>query len=511
MKLLLQGRLYITSKRVCFSSFFNQITLFGKGTKIVIPYKDIIKLEKKQNALIFNNSINIITKTQEFFLTSFIYRDKAFSVLESTLNKDKNPREISENNANEENVSEDEGKEEMKTCWDYQKAHNNLHNEINPELEKLQFPLEEEKDEINIFLNEICEIENERMVNLKDLDLFSSKAQNILEEETATPIQIVFKAICEGIGGVVQTGFGQACKNYNYQPTNPSPPFPLYFTSYSESLAPLLANTTNSEARNLFLQNIKNWPAKCEMEVSFKHSLEGESLVPFLPKFCEILEKKTIYPISSNFVVIDIKGYNKNVPYGNYFYYQIQWQIRQKVVLGGENSSYDFQTSFLQHFRCVFFKNTIMKGKIKNASFSKTKASHKIFMEFMNKYIEIQRKKYNARIKELSCTQINKPRINNWNSEKEEYKNENWCRGLENCKECDEELAGIALLEKEEFDVKNKFISQACYNELQKHSRQIKPMNRIINNQRILFFISCANFFLLLILIIILFILLQRS
>ena len=79
-KILLQGRLYVFNTRLCFHSYFNAQTLFGH-TKLNIPIDDIIKFEKRTNALIFHNAIAIITKGGELFFASFMSRDTTFDLL----------------------------------------------------------------------------------------------------------------------------------------------------------------------------------------------------------------------------------------------------------------------------------------------------------------------------------------------------------------------------------------------------------------------------------------------
>lgn len=76
LKILIQGRLYLTNKRLCFHSYFNDKTIFGKETKIMIPLTNIQRIEKKTNVVVFSNSISIFTKEgREIFITSFVYRD----------------------------------------------------------------------------------------------------------------------------------------------------------------------------------------------------------------------------------------------------------------------------------------------------------------------------------------------------------------------------------------------------------------------------------------------------
>lgn len=99
MKILLQGRLYITNQRLCFHSFFNnKFVIFGKDTKLTIPLNHIISLEKRVNAIFFDNSIAVITKDEkETFFTSFLLRDKAFEVIKMLLEKDGKPNKHNPN------------------------------------------------------------------------------------------------------------------------------------------------------------------------------------------------------------------------------------------------------------------------------------------------------------------------------------------------------------------------------------------------------------------------------
>lgn len=46
-KIILQGKLYVTSGRICFHSYFNAANLFFGSTFLQIPKKDIVKIEKR--------------------------------------------------------------------------------------------------------------------------------------------------------------------------------------------------------------------------------------------------------------------------------------------------------------------------------------------------------------------------------------------------------------------------------------------------------------------------------
>ncbi|KAL7752087.1 hypothetical protein RI367_002617 [Sorochytrium milnesiophthora] len=79
-EILVQGRLYITSYHVCFNA-----TIFGRwGTTLVIPFVDIVNLEKKMTAFVFANAIEITVKSgPRYFFASFIFRELAFNLMAS--------------------------------------------------------------------------------------------------------------------------------------------------------------------------------------------------------------------------------------------------------------------------------------------------------------------------------------------------------------------------------------------------------------------------------------------
>ena len=91
-KILLQGKFFITNKRIWFKSLFNANTLFGK-TIIMIPLKDIISIEK-QSYLALDNSIVVETEKVSYFFTNYLSRDNCFDLLQEELNKVKktNPK-----------------------------------------------------------------------------------------------------------------------------------------------------------------------------------------------------------------------------------------------------------------------------------------------------------------------------------------------------------------------------------------------------------------------------------
>eukprot|EP00397_Hematodinium_sp_SG-2012_P007489 GEMP01007535.1.p1 GENE.GEMP01007535.1~~GEMP01007535.1.p1 ORF type:complete len:803 (+),score=200.96 GEMP01007535.1:50-2458(+) len=78
--ILLQGKLYICDACMAFFSYFNDKTVFGSPTLIVLPWEDVIRLGKASNVWI-PNSIEVFTKTNTYFLTSFMERDSTYKLL----------------------------------------------------------------------------------------------------------------------------------------------------------------------------------------------------------------------------------------------------------------------------------------------------------------------------------------------------------------------------------------------------------------------------------------------
>lgn len=91
-KVLLSGRLHVTNKRVLFRSLFNEKTLFGKGTKIVLHLEDITWIEKRcyNDIKMFPNSILIRVSNPEprnYFFTSMMKngRKQSYELIKSML------------------------------------------------------------------------------------------------------------------------------------------------------------------------------------------------------------------------------------------------------------------------------------------------------------------------------------------------------------------------------------------------------------------------------------------
>ncbi|KAI3628853.1 hypothetical protein CBS14141_000556 [Malassezia furfur] len=75
-ELLIQGRMYVSEARVCFHS-----NIFGWVTSIVVPFADIVSIEKRNTAYLIPNAILIKTLQSKYHFSSLVTRDSTYSML----------------------------------------------------------------------------------------------------------------------------------------------------------------------------------------------------------------------------------------------------------------------------------------------------------------------------------------------------------------------------------------------------------------------------------------------
>ncbi|PSK40515.1 hypothetical protein C7M61_000160 [Candidozyma pseudohaemuli] len=75
-EILLQGRLYVTERSLCFNS-----NLLGWVTSLIVPFEDIQRIDKKSTAGLFPNGISIETKEAKHNFASFLSRDSTYDFL----------------------------------------------------------------------------------------------------------------------------------------------------------------------------------------------------------------------------------------------------------------------------------------------------------------------------------------------------------------------------------------------------------------------------------------------
>ena len=74
--LLIQGRLYLSESHLCFHS-----SIFGWVTSIVIPFSEVISIEKRNTAYLIPNAISVRTLESRYLFSSLVSRDMVYSML----------------------------------------------------------------------------------------------------------------------------------------------------------------------------------------------------------------------------------------------------------------------------------------------------------------------------------------------------------------------------------------------------------------------------------------------
>lgn len=80
--ILLQGRMYISDQHLCFYS-----NILGWVSTVIIPFNEIVQIEKKTTAGIFPNGIVIDTLHTKYIFASFISRDATFDLITDVWNQ----------------------------------------------------------------------------------------------------------------------------------------------------------------------------------------------------------------------------------------------------------------------------------------------------------------------------------------------------------------------------------------------------------------------------------------
>ena len=83
MKVLVQGKLYVSNQALYFHSLWNdKFIIFGNSTKIKVPLSNVKDVNKAKNAKIFDNSIIIkLYSGSDIFITSFLSRDECYKLI----------------------------------------------------------------------------------------------------------------------------------------------------------------------------------------------------------------------------------------------------------------------------------------------------------------------------------------------------------------------------------------------------------------------------------------------
>lgn len=324
-KIVIQGKLFISNKKLAFHSYFNRFTLLGE-TKMIIPKKDILRIEKRYNALIFDNSIAVITLKGEVFFTSFVFRDRAYISIIKTLTP-----------VEQKDIPIDEKPEETK-----------------------------EKPEINLEKDDVKVLDEEKIIDPETLIKLEERAnivkslhpkEEYFKEITYThvlPVKCrlddVVRIIYAGIpytykGKTFKSGFFEFLKTERSGDTQLlitefEPPIPPYYLSKDVPIEELVSAVHMSERRMEYIHPVK------------------KTGIPFIPKTCPVKEVHKMYWINNKELFYINEAKSEKVPYSDCFNIVCGFRIK-------ELDNCKIETSM--KLQIIFVKKTYLQGTLERA------------------------------------------------------------------------------------------------------------------------------------------------
>jgi hypothetical protein len=362
-RILLQGRLYITTKKIVFYSWFNNQTLFGT-TKLIVPKEDIVKIEKKKHLKIFDNSISITTKKSKLFFTSFVSRDICYIRL----------LEIYEPGLALPPAQDDADKED-----NFEGEHNDRECNKSTAFSKGMY--------YNKFLKRINFYKRLDEVHQKRLQLFESSGQYRLQNTfpktyfdheyfSNVPISMIYKSFFDN-----ETTCDEFERNKSFweslfemrNDTNiiyelNSKECPKFYDDM-EYMTSLFVNL-DEETINEFLNDIEKWTTKSTVfNYKFIHPIKKKLVGPDRLK---LKDEYNLFFISPKLLIIEIISYGSDFPYADCFIPIVQYRFNTEYKYSANENIFKFKTDITISFKIEFVKSCLFKSIIESEGFKES-------------------------------------------------------------------------------------------------------------------------------------------
>lgn len=374
-KILLQGKMYLTNKKIVFYSWFNNKTLFGH-TKLIIPLVEVVRIEKKYNLKIFDNSINIVTKKSELFFTSFVQRDNCYKIL--TRHWD-NTRKHEEEKEKDED-SDDECGVEVNEKGNNTRTTQNLalmkSNYIAKMLKRIDF------------LNRLEKVHQQRMndfLNANPDEFKSFKPENTFKKTyfkdeflSNCPLPLVYlnlfdrNTVCEelGKGKCFWESLYEMRNDYDLQFSfldNTSECIPNFFQDIEQTIS--LFGNPEEESFETFLNDVSSWPKALRYHYNFMHPIKKKLIGP---DRLRLKQEFNIYFVSPKCLIIEDIGYGYEFPYADCFVTTMQYRFDTNYKYSVNEGIFKFSTSFTCMFTMDFVKSCFFKGMIEDEGYKES-------------------------------------------------------------------------------------------------------------------------------------------
>ena len=404
-KILLHGKLYITTKKITFKSWFNNKTLFGT-TKLIIPLEDIEKIEKKTQLKIFDNSLEIVTKKLKLFFTSFAQRDHCYRLLLKLVMETKSRLKIESDLKEEKENAEEQNLENNRNNPNSKLRNFSVGNKI---LKKIDFY--KKLDLVHIENLEKFEKSN----FFKPLSFYT----NIYFDKEPMgniSLPVIYnyiynqEIICEDFK--LNKTFWESLfimrKDWDitYQLNkNNTPKF------YSD-LDYLMSTLSNFDEENLneFLEEIKTWPIdSTKFTYKLMHPVKKKA---FGPEKINMTTEYSLYFISPKLLIVEEISSSTGFMYCDYFSPMLQSRFYCDLKFNQSENVMKFQTTMTVGFQMHFYKSCMFKNLIESEGSRESQESIK-FTVFENFKLVLDRENsvFNEHFKKL--TEENTRRISN--------------------------------------------------------------------------------------------------
>ena len=399
-KILLQGKLYITNKKIEFSSLFNPVTFLGK-TNIQIPLKDIIEIQKKYY-LALDNSIQIKTEKVSYLFINFLSRDKCYALLETQINEIK--EKAKEQQQNNLDIFENKNIKEKYTSQKFKpKEIINMLEDINFNIRLNQLT----KERLSLFSKKY---KNEKEFIFLSDDKYSKKFVSHIFK--SCPLYICFKYICNASTQLDELGYSKGffenilLKNiskeiimiekddFNDNDIENKHIIPDYFNN-EDYVMDLFCSYDQNELDN-FLNEAQNWIHK------YEYSCYGLNKKKRNEKSATLIA----YFVSPLLLIFDIIDYYSGLKYGNNYVLLYRYRFDSYIKFNKKRGKFDFMTKLTVLFKVQFLSKPIINDNGNNQIYEdkeklfKNKIWDKL-LNIVNNYIQIFSDIYEKKTEEI--------------------------------------------------------------------------------------------------------------
>jgi hypothetical protein len=441
--ILLQGRLYITSKKLVFSSWFNNKTLFGE-TKLIIPLIDIVKIDKKYNLKIFDNSILITTKNSEMFFTSFVYRDNCFQIIKNLMNN------IIKEKKQEEDMIDDyvNSPQPLTSLMKENPNSNNVVLGMNDKFTRSTQILNLLKStKFNSWLNTKTQERIKKFEDLRLLQSSNSFEKRYINEENIgnIPPPFIFKSlfdinnVCDELdrGKNFWESLYEFRKDYDISCDNVIMDIPDYYEDL-EYFNNIFIKFDENSIKEL-MEQVEKWTLKpSTFTFNLTHPVKKNI---FGPEKVNIKEEMKIFFVSPKMFIVEVVNNSSGFPYCDSFYNTLQYIFETNIKYVKSEDTFKFISTCSVIFKITFTKSCLFRGMIETECYKEseenvrfitfdkmktvlnnqaeqfTECFSKFNEEFVRKYLSVksvnQNNKFNNKVSDNALPDVDELKLDN--------------------------------------------------------------------------------------------------